>query len=348
MMHECFSVYNYNNPYYADSSLKFNYSDTCIEHLPRRDDIYLKTLLVQSLIYTPMDTALGPNENGFVYLFNSNPFNTSGSITSWVFAARKLKTAISNSSPNSASRFPQLQIWRPGSMSADGAISYDLHFTTMIKSRPQILLGALNMYTPPEIDPPANYEQNDIIGIYQPSTANAALQIAFVNSDDTLLQALVQPTTLESTEKVTNEEQMSSSITVLPLMTLATKTAQTDSSTNSVSITSSIIDSTTPSTNVNPSTSSSRLENGAIIGIVVGVLGSIALVMFIVILLLALYIAKKKNNRKKFIVQNNLPLSPIANDQALGNPTYTGGRGNIMLSTNIRVFLIIMNHYYQC
>ena len=196
------------------------------------------------------------------------------------------------------------------------------------------------MYTLPEIDPPADYEQNDIIGIYQPSAANAALQIAFVNSDDTLLQALVQPTTLESTEKVTNEE----SIMMLPLMTLATKTAvkpsQTDSSTSSVPIMSSIIDSTTPSTNVNPSTSNSRLENGAIIGIAVGVLGSIALVMLIVILLLALYIAKKKNNRKKFIVQNNLPLAPIANsDQALGNPTYTGGRGN-MLTTNIRVFVI--------
>ena len=205
------------------------------------------------------------------------------------------------------------------------------------------------MYTLPEIDPPADYEQNDIIGIYQPSAANAALQIAFVNSDDTLLQALVQPTTLESTEKVTNEEGMSSSITVLPLMTLATKTAQTDSSPSSVPITSSVIDSTTPSTNVNPSISSSRLDNRAIIGIVVGVLGSIALVMFIVMLLLALYIAKKKNNRKKFIVQNNLPLSPLANDQALGNPTYTGGRGN-MLTTNIRVFLIIiliLNHYYQ-
>ena len=270
------------------------------------------------------------NDNGFVYIFNRNPFNTSGSITSWVFAARKLKTAISNSPPNRASRFPQLQIWRPGSMSADGAMSYDLHFTTMIKSRPRILLGALNMYTLPEIDPPANYEQNDIIGIYQPSTANAAFQIAFVNSDDTLLQTLVQPITLESTEteKVTDEEQISSSITVLPLMTLATKTAvepsQTDSSTSLVPITSSVIDSTTPSTNANPSTSSSRLENGAIIGIAVGVLGSIALVMFIVILLLALYIAKKKNNRKKFIVQNNLPLAPIANDQALGNPTYTG------------------------
>ena len=270
--------------------------------------------------------------DGFVYLFNNNPFNISGSVTSWVFAARNLKTAISNSSPNRASRFPQLQIWRPGSMSVDGAISYYvLHFTTMIESRPRILPGALNMYnvTQLEVDPPANYEQNDIIGIYQPSTANAALQIAFVNSDDTLLQALVQPTTLES--RVTNEERMSSRITVLPLMTLATKTAvkpsQTDSSTSSVPITSSVIDSTTPSTNANPSTSNSRLENGAIIGIAVGVLGSIVLVMFIVILLLALYIAKKKNNRKKFTVQNNLPLAPIANDQALGNPTHTGGRG---------------------
>ena len=289
--------------------------------------------------------------NGFVYLFNSNPFNTSGSITSWVFAARKFKIATSNSSTNRASQFPQLQIWRPKSMSVDGATSYyDLCFTTMIKSRPPILLGALNMYTLLEVDPPANYEQNDIIGIYQPSNANAALQIAFVNSDNTLLQALVQPTTFASSEKFTNEERTSSTITVLPLMTLATKIAvepsQTGSSTTSVSVTSRIIDSTTPSTNANPSTSSSRLENGAIIGIAVGVLGPIALVMFIVILLLALYIAKKKNNHKKFIVQNNLPLSPIANDQALGNPTYTGGRED-KLSTDIKVFLIIVNHYFN-
>ena len=285
--------------------------------------------------------------NGFVYLFNSNPFNTSGSVTSWVFAARKAKITTSM---NRASQFPQLQIWRPRSMSVGGATSYDLHFTTMIKSRPQILPGALNMYTLLEVDPPANYEQNDIIGIYQPSNANAALQIAFVNSDNTLLQALVQPTTFASTEKFTNEERTSSTITVLPLMTLATKIAvepsQTGSSTTSVSVTSRIIDSTTPSTNANPSTSSSRLENGAIIGIAVGVLGPIALVMFIVILLLALYIAKKKNNHKKFIVQNNLPLSPIANDQALGNPTYTGGRED-KLSTDIKVFLIIVNHYFN-
>jgi hypothetical protein len=286
------------------------------------------------------------NNNGFVYLFNSNPFNTTGSVTSWAFAARKVNTVTSDSSTNRASQFPQLQIWRPrfDSISEDGATSYALHSTTMIKSRPPILLGALNMYTlDNESDLLANYEQNDIIGIYQPSTANAALQIAFVNSDDTVLQAIMQPTTFESTEKLTNEERASiaSTITVLPLMTLATKIAvkpsQTDSSTRSVSITSRVIDhSTIPSTNTNPSTS--RLENEAIIGIAVGVLGPIALVMFVIILLLALYIAKKKNDRKKFIVQNNLPLSPIANDQALGNPTYTGGMESEACN-NIRVFL---------
>jgi hypothetical protein len=299
---------------------------------------------VQSLIYTPgpIDTAadrLRSSTTGFVYLFNSNPFNTSGSVTSWVFAARKFKIATSNSSTNRSSRFPQLQIWRPRSISADEAMAYGLHFTTIIKSRPPMLLGALNMYKL-ELEPPANYKQNDIIGIYQPSNANAALQIPFVNSDDTVLQALVQPTTSASTEQLINEERASSTITVLPLMTLATKVAvepsQTKSSISSVSITSRVIESTIPSTNTNPSIS--RLENGDIIGIAAGVLGSIALLMFIIILLLALYIAKKKNDRKKFVVQNNLPLSPIANDQALGNPTYTGGMESEACN-NIRVFL---------
>ena len=151
-----------------------------------------------------------------------------------------------------------------------------------------------------------------------------------MNSDDITLQTLVQPTTLARTRRVVSEEQ--TPVTVLPLMTLATMIAiiepsQTQSSsTSSVLMTSKILDTTsTPSTNAKPSRS--RLENGAIIGIAVGVLGSIALLMFIIILLLALYIVKKKSNEKKFVLQNDLPLSPIANQAVdpLGNPTYTGG-----------------------
>ena len=40
------------------------------------------------------------------------------------------------------------------------------------------------MYTH-KLDPPASYEEGDIIGIYQPSNENADLQIAFVDSEDT-------------------------------------------------------------------------------------------------------------------------------------------------------------------
>ena len=215
---------------------------------------------------------------------------------------------------------------------------HELHFTTTIKSRPPILLGALNMYTY-ELDLPARYERNDVIGLYQPSTANAALQIAFVNSDDTVLQALVQQTTFASTGSFTNNGRTS---TVLPLMTLATKMviepSQTHSSTSSVgqlSITSKLLDSTTPPTSTKPSTVSSRLENGAVIGISVGVLAPITLLIFVMILLLTLYIAKKKSNHKKFVVQNNLPLSPIGNqaahDNPLSNPTYTGGMESVAI-----------------
>ena len=296
--------------------------------------------MVQSLIYTPTaDTAgrfVGPtttsDNSGFTYLFYSNPFNTAGSITTWVFAAKKLKMSPSDSSTNQASRFPQLQIWR--SM-PDGM--YELLFTTTIQSRPLIFLGALNMYAY-ELDLPARYERSDIIGLYQPSTANANLQIAFVNSDDTVLQALVQRTIFASTRRFTNNGRTS---TVLPLMTLATKIAidpsQTHSYTSSAGqlsiITSKVPDSTTLPTNTKPSTVTSRLENGVIIGISVGVLGPIALLIFVIILLLTLYIAKKKSNRKKFVVQNNLPLSPIGNqaarDNPLSNPTHTGSMGII-------------------
>ena len=323
--------------FYADSS---PFSGNCMESLPTAEDIknlYLNTLLVQSLTYTPTlmeDSAVADrfrpntaNDNGFVYLFNNNPFSTPGLITSWVFAARKRKT---DSSTNRESQFPQLQIWRPRS-TPDGAISsYDQHFTTTVNSRPPILLGALNMYTL-ELDPPASYEPNDIIGIYQPSSANATLQIAFVDSDDTVLRALVQPTTLARTGRFVNEES-ASAVTVLPLMTLASKSAVTvepsravSSTSSSVSITSSRVLHSTTLTNTEPSIS--RLENEAIIGVAVGVLGSIALLMFVIILLLALCIAKKKRNRKNFVAQNNLPLLPISNQAAypFGNPTYTGG-----------------------
>ena len=184
------------------------------------EDIYLSALLIPPLIYTPETQSTGDN-NGFIYLFHNNPFNTTGLITSWVFAAQKL-----NSSTTLASQFPQLQIWR--SMS-DGTC-YGLQFTTMTKSWLPTLLGTLNMYTH-ELDPPISYEPNDIIGIYQPSDANAALQIAFVNSNNTMLQALVEPVTLASTGTFTNAGRIPT--TVLPLMSLATKIAVEPSQTHS-------------------------------------------------------------------------------------------------------------------
>ena len=107
---------------------------------------------------------------------------------------------------------------------------YGLQFTTMTKSWLPTLLGTLNMYTH-DLDPPISYEPNDIIGIYQPSDVNAALQIAFVNSNDTMLQALVKPVTLASTGIFTNAGRIPT--TVLPLMSLATKIAVEPSQTHS-------------------------------------------------------------------------------------------------------------------
>lgn len=305
-------------------------------------DLYLSAFLISRIIYTPITDTECPElttntSDGYIFLFNTNPFMTAGTITSWIFAAQTSSARFSL--PQMATfQFPQLQIWK----SIQGG-TYHLNFTTSINTLPPILLGALNMYNH-TLDPPARYEENDIIGIYQPSNFNAALRVAFVNSDNTLHQALVEPITLENAETFTfNARRTSTVTTLLPLMTLATTVAliepsQTYSSTSSVgqqlSITSKgLVDFTTPLTNPSLSVTPSRLDNGAVIGISVGVLGAILLLILIIILMLTLYIAKKKRNNKKFVIQNNLPLSPIGNQAAcensLGNPTYTGGMESV-------------------
>ena len=194
--------------------------DSCITRLPRVMDVYLGALLIQIIIYTPTTDPIATEQpinstSGFIYLFRNNPFTTTGSITSWVFAAQMKITSLRPVSSTNSSQLPQLQIWR----SMDGA--YTLNFTTMINTVPSILLGALNMYTH-KLDPPASYEEGDIIGIYQPSNENAALQIAFVDSEDTALQAIVRPTTLASTGNIRVGKLSTVTVTILPLMTLST------------------------------------------------------------------------------------------------------------------------------
>ena len=208
--------------YYNNNIADSLYNENCIKQLPSAMDVYLSALLIQTIIYTlTTDPTERSTSEGFIYLFSSNPFNTTGSITSWVFAAQT-RTRL-DSSANSF-QLPQLQIWR---MMAG---AYTLNSTTMIDTEPPILLGALNMYRH-KLNPPASYEEDDIIGIYQPSNENAALQIAFVDSKNTALQAIVRPTTLASTGNIrvgplsTGRLQPFTVITILPLMTLSTKVA---------------------------------------------------------------------------------------------------------------------------
>ena len=90
---------------------------------------------------------------------------------------------------------------------------------------------------------------------------------------------------------------------------------------------------TTPLTNMK--LSPSRLDNGTLIGISVGVLGPIVLLILVIVLMLTLFIAKRKSNSKKFVIQSNIPLSPIGNQAAcensLRNPTYTGGMESVAI-----------------
>ena len=194
-------------------------NESCFQHWPTAMDVYLSALLIQTPSYTPHTDTQGENFNGLMYLFNNNHFDKAGLITSWIFAA-KLMTRKTSPFSNSRDRFPQLHIWTPVSEEI-----YQLQYTTKINTTPSILLGTLNMYML-ELDPPPSYKQNDIVALYQPRDGLAVLQIAFVNSHNTSLQALVKPTSLTSeTIAIFDVTQDHLTTTVLPLMTLSTKLA---------------------------------------------------------------------------------------------------------------------------
>ncbi len=129
-----------------------------------------RALLIQPIFTPPVSSGSRKRRqsstNGYQYLFISSPFQTSGSLSSFVFAANQSQVG---------GQYPQFQIWR-----CNGDNELMQMFETQIGAP---LPSGLNVY---QYIAEFYYMAGDFVGLFQPHTEKSALVVAFQMFDDVL------------------------------------------------------------------------------------------------------------------------------------------------------------------
>ena len=115
--------------------------------------------------------ATGEGVRNFLYMYDrqliipNTTFTRNGSVVRWIFAARYRE---------SATQYPELQVWRENTTG-----TYVKVGSTGNMEPNQT--GYLNVYEY-VLDPPLQVLASDVLGIYQPSSANSRLHLLFLQN----------------------------------------------------------------------------------------------------------------------------------------------------------------------
>ena len=245
--------------------------------------------------------------NGYQYLFISSPFQTSGSLSSFVFVA-------ANGS-QTGNQYPQFQIWR-----CNGDNELMKVFETQIGA--ELISSGINLY---QSTRQFEYMAGDVVGLFQPHSEQSALVVAFQMLNDiesnTPSSFRIPSDASLSTYTYDVSDSSREDLNYTPLVTVET-TAQMPSSENvdvlqscvpnTVLSTSTVSSVTTsqetdpPSTNEPEGNGGSPLSvvtiAGSTVGAVIGLL--LVMVMALVVFILALKCKKKRDKFEMSSVEN--------------------------------------------